>query len=296
MGREREIGVLRDQLKRMLDGQGRLVLVSGEAGIGKTTLVDDLTREAEAQGCLVLWGHAYDLSVTPPYGPWLEMLRLDPARTDGLLLLPTHVQDAQALAAVGSQDALFAAVGAFFQDVALQHPLVLVLDDLHWADQGSLDFLRFLARQIGDRRILLVATYRSDELHRHHPLYALLPLVTREAGAERLEVRRLDAEGHRSLITSHYTMNQEDAARLEHHLQAHAEGNPFFALELLRSLEEEGILQQIDGVWSLGDTTRVRIPPLLRQVIERRLVRLDDEVRSLLQVAAIIGQDVSLDL
>jgi ATP/maltotriose-dependent transcriptional regulator MalT len=296
VGRERELGALRDQLQRMLDGQGRLVLVSGEAGIGKTTLVERLSEDAESHGCLVLWGHAYDLSTTPAYGPWLELLRRVPAGKDELPPLPDFVQNTQALAAVSSQDALFAAIAAFFEDVAIQQPLVLVLDDLHWADQGSLDFLRFLARQIGACRILLVATYRSDELHRHHPLYNLLPLVIREAGAERLEVRRLDAAGHRSLIDGRYGLSVEDAVRLQRFLETHAEGNPLFALELLRSLEAEGILRTTDGGWSLGNLGSVRLPSLLRQVIERRLERLDDAARALLQVAAIIGQEVPLDL
>jgi DNA-binding CsgD family transcriptional regulator/uncharacterized tellurite resistance protein B-like protein len=295
VGREREIGLLRDQLRRVLDGHGRLVLVSGEAGIGKTTLVSDLARRAETRGCLVLRGHVYDLSVTPPYGPWLEMLRQYPGATVGLPPLPDLVQATPSQAA-GSQDALFSAVASFLQSVALRRPIVLVLDDLHWSDQGSLDFLRYLARQIDNHRILLLATYRSDELHRHHPLYAVLPLVVRESGAERLEVRPLDSEAHRALIASRYSMDDEDAARLEQYLQAHAEGNPLFALELLRNLEEEGVLRLVGDAWSIGDLAQVRIPPLLRQVIERRLARLGDRERSLLQVAAIIGQEVSLDL
>ncbi len=296
VGREREIGVLRNALRQMLDGQGRLVLVSGEAGIGKTSLVDNLTDAAEAQGCLALRGHAYDLSVTPPYGPWLELLRRYPAQSDGLPSLPPFVDDVGSLAAVATQEALFAAIATFFKAVALQRPLVLVLDDLHWADQGSLDFLRFLAREIGSERVLLVGTYRSDEIHRHHPMYALLPLVVREATAERLEVRRLNAEGHRALIESRYTLCTEDVDRLEQYLTDHAEGNPLYALELLRSLEEDGLLQRVDGGWLLGDIRPVRLPPLLQQVIERRLARLGTESHNLLQVAAIIGQDVPLDL
>ncbi|HEX5164139.1 MAG TPA: BREX system ATP-binding domain-containing protein [Thermomicrobiales bacterium] len=296
VGREREIGALRDQLRDVLDGHGRLVLISGEAGIGKTTLVANLADVAVAHGCLVLWGHAYDLSVTPPYGPWLELLRRYPAATNGLPLLPAVVEDGRSLATVGSQESLFATVATFFRAVANQTPLVLVLDDLHWADQASLDFLRYLARQISHDRILLLATYRSDEIHRHHPLFDLLPLLVRESGAERLEVHRLDAAGHRALVANRYTLPQVDTDRLVQYLELHAEGNPLFALELLRTLEDEGNLRQTDAGWSLGDAAQVRVPPLLRQVIDRRLARLGDNARSLLQVAAIIGQEVPLDL
>src|SRR4029078_11846977 len=135
-----------------------LVLVSGEAGIGKTTLVSALAARAEACGARVLWGHAYDLSVTPPYGPWVEILWQLPGGTDGLRQPPSFAYDAQSPSGIGSQDALFAAVAEYFKEVARRKPLLLLLDELHWADQGSLDFLRFLARQLSPHRILLVAT------------------------------------------------------------------------------------------------------------------------------------------
>lgn len=296
VGRERERTMLREQLDRALDGAGRLVLVSGEAGIGKTTLIDELASAAAARGCLVLWGHAYDLSVTPAYGPWVELLRRYPARAERLPAPPAFVEDVRSAAATGSQGALFSAAAEFFDDVACIQPLLLILEDLHWADQGSLDFLRFLARQISGRRILVVATYRSDELHRRHPLYALLPALVRESGVERLDVQRLDPDGSRALIASRYAIGGEDAGRIERYILAHAEGNPLFALELLRSLEEGGILRQSGDAWLLGDTDRVRLPTLLLQVIEGRLDRLGDETLSLLRVAAIIGPEVPLDL
>ena len=296
VGRERERDGLRSELARALSGRGRLVLVSGEAGIGKTTLIDDLASAATARGCVVLTGHAYDLSVTPAYGPWVELLLRYPANGDGLPAPPAFVEDVQVAAAAGSREALFSAAVAFFDEVARVQPLLLILEDLHWADQESLDFLRFLARQLKDRPILVIATYRSDELYRRHPLYTLLPVFVREAGAERLEIPRLDAEGSRALIASRYITDVEDAIRLEQYIWVHAEGNPLFAMELLRSLEEGGILRRTGAAWSLGDTDRVRLPTLLLQVIESRLARLGDEALSLLRVAAIIGQEVPLDL
>src|SRR6185437_8951267 len=150
---------------------------------------------------------------------------------------------------------------------------------------------RYLARQVADWRLLLVATYRSDELHRRHPLYTVLPLLVREAAAERLEVQRLDGAGHRALILDRYAIAEPDAVRLERYLDDHAEGNPLYAGELLRTIEEAGVLVEREHGWVLGDLARVRVPPLLRQVIEGRLTRLDDETRRLLQVAAVIGQE-----
>ncbi len=296
VGREREQAVLREQLDRMLAGQGGTVLVGGEAGIGKTTLVEDLSIVAEEQEVLVLWGHAYDLSVTPPYGPWLEIFRQYRSLTLGLPPLPTFVFDADELTKVGSQETLFADVADFLASVAREFRLMLVLDDLHWFDQASLDFFRYLARQVASQRILLVATYRSDELHRRHPLYTLLPLLVREAGAERVEVRPLTETGHRALIQSRYHLAELDEARLERYLEEHAEGNPLYAGELLRTLEEEGILTRGREGWNLGDLEQVRVPPLLLQVIEGRVSRFDEESQRLLGVASVIGQTVPMGL
>ncbi len=171
---------------------------------------------------------------------------------------------------------------------------MLVLDDLHWFDQASLDFFRFLARQVANQRILLVATYRSDELHRRHPLAPLLPLLVREAGAERVEVQPLGRSGHRALIRVRYALPSAGEERLEQYLGERAEGNPLYAGELLRTLEDEGVLAQKSGTWHLGDLEQVRVPPLLRQVIEGRLARLDEESQRLLGLASVIGQTVSL--
>ena len=296
VGRTREQAILRQCREAALAGQGSLLLVAGEAGIGKTTLVEQLSREAETGDMTVVWGRAYDLSVTPPYGPWLEMLRQCSELGGNWPAPPDFVSDVDALPKFGSEDTLFAAIAGYFHALADYRPLMLVLDDIHWADQASLDFLRSFARRIADHRILLVAIHRSDELHREHPLFSLLPLLVREAQAVRLDVRPLDEVGQRELIRSHYHLTAGDQRRLEEYLQTHAEGNPLYAGELLRSLEEEGVLISEGGEWRVGDLKQVRVPSLLRQVIERRLSRLGEETRQLLQVAAVIGQDVPLKL
>ncbi len=296
VGREREQAILQEQLDQMLSGKGGTVLVGGEAGIGKTTLVEDLSAVAEDAGVLVLWGHAYDLSVTPPYGPWVEIFQRYRSVGGELPPVPAFMFDAEELARVGSQESLFAALVEFFCAVAAQRPLVLVLDDLHWADSASRDLVRILARQASSLRLLLVATYRSDELHRRHPLYDVLPLLVREAGAERLDVGRLAGAGHVAFIAGRYSLPAADQNRLAAYLAAHGEGNPLYAGELLRTLEQDGALRQEDGRWQLGDLTNMRVPPLLRQVIDGRLNHLKQETRALLQVGAVIGQEVALDL
>ncbi|HEU5422727.1 MAG TPA: AAA family ATPase [Nitrolancea sp.] len=295
VGRAAEQRQLRLALEATLAGRGRVVLVSGEAGIGKTALVEDLAGQAAARGCLVLRGHAYDLSVTPPYGPWLEIFRAYQPLARDLPPLPAFVESAEELARAGSQEQLFAAVAEFFAAVAARRPLLLVLEDLHWADQASLAFLRVLARQVATQRILIAVTYRTDE-PRQHGLYPLLPLLVREAHAERLDVPPLDERGQRALVRGRYRLDEGDADRLERYLAAHAEGHPLFAQELLRTLEQERILRLEAARWRLGELARPRVPLLLRQVIEGRLARLDQATRQLLQIAAIIGQEVPLEL
>ena len=296
VGREREQSALRQALDDMLGGHGSLALVGGEAGIGKTTLVEWLAAEAEAAGVLVLWGRSYDLTVTPPYGPWLEVLRRCHTLGDGFPPLPKFIGDADELAKVGNQNTLFAAVSDYVHRLAGSRPLMLVIDDLHWADQASVELLRYLSRQLDLQPLLLVGTYRSDELRRAHPLYTLLPLIVRETGATRLDLPPLDEAGRRALIQSRYALPVADQNRLEHYLDERAEGNPLFAGELLRTLEEERVLQTHRDSWSLGDLVGHKVPVLLKQLIEGRLARLGPAANLYLSQAAIIGQDVPLGL
>ena len=295
VGREHEQRLLGEHLAAALGGQGRLVLVGGEAGIGKSALVAAAARAAAAHGALVLSGGCYDLTVTPPYGPWREFAAgYRPAA--GLPPLPGVLAGDEGIADAGGQGALFAQVRAFLASVAAARPVTVVLEDLHWADPASLDLLRFVARLVATVPLLLVATYRADELTRRHPLYHLLPVLVREAGAERLDLRRLDEAAVRRLVTARYPLPEPAAARLVAHLQAYAEGNPFYVRELLRALEEEGTLRPDGDGWALGDLARARVPQLLRQVIDGRVARLGEEARESLAVMAVIGQEVSLDV
>ncbi len=198
--------------------------------------------------------------------------------------------------AATSQAALLQQVLDFFAALAAEHPLLLLLDDLHWADPASLDLLRFLARSLADVPALLIATYRSDELTRRHPLYRLLPALVRESGAERLDLRALDRAAIGALVAARHPLPEVETERLADYLLARTEGNALFVGELLRALAEEGALRQADGRWALGQLAGVAVPALLRQVIDGRVGRLDEGAQRLLAVAAVIGQVVPLAL
>jgi len=294
VGRERELSVLRQHLDAALSGHGRLVLIGGEAGIGKTALADVACREAVEQGALVLVGRCYDLTETPPYGPWVEML-------DHLHALPDRSPTLRAVAVPSitrslSQEALFAQMRGFLAAIARERPLVVLLDDLHWADGASLDLLRFIARQIPASPILLLVTYRSDEISRGHPLYGLLPALVRETQAGRIDLHPLADDDVRALIDQTYHLPTGETDRLAVYLQKRAEGNPFFLGELLRTLQETTLVRTAARGWMLGALEQIRVPTLLRQVIDARLARLGAEAEDLLAVAAIIGQVVPLAL
>ncbi|HET8629090.1 MAG TPA: AAA family ATPase, partial [Thermomicrobiales bacterium] len=295
VGRERERALLREHLAAALAGEGGLVLVGGEAGIGKTALAEELGREAADRGALVLVGRCYDLSETPPYGPWLEAFARYPAGGD-LPPLPAPLAERGRLGPVAGRDALFGQVRDFLAAVAAARPLVLLLDDLHWADPASLDLLRVTARSLDDTPLLLLATYRSDELPAGHPLAALLPRLVREAQADRLDLAPLDEAAIGALVATRYALAEPDLARLVAYLHDHAEGNPFAAGEMLRALAEAQVLRAGAGGWALSDLAAAPVPPLLRQVIAERAARLGVEAARLLALAAVIGQEIPLAL
>ena len=296
-GREREQALLHERLLALREGHGGLVLIGGEAGIGKTTLAETLAYEATAGGLTVLIGRAYDLTETPPYGPWRDLFAHYRA-ADGGPSLPASFAPGGEAVAPASQAALFAATIAFFEELARQRSLLLLLDDLHWADSASLELLRALAHELVRLPLLILTTYRADELHRHHPLYNLVPLFMREARADLLNLRRLDRDHLRAIVRAQHHLPEAEEGRLIDYLRDHAEGNPFYTGELLRSLQETGLLRQGPGAdtWGLGDLTQARVPPLLRQVIDGRLARLTEETQQLLAIASTIGQGVSLTL
>lgn len=294
VGRAAEQIFLREELAAAIAGNGRLVVIGGEAGIGKTTLAQDLVREASAQDQLTLMGQCFDLSHTPPYGPWLDLFAGYPG--DSALPAPPSAFARGMLDRIADQAALFAEVRQFFACLAAARPLLLLLEDLHWADPASIELLRHVSRHARHWPLLIVGTYRIDEPSRGNAFYRLLPTLVREAAAYRLDLRQLDRAALSALISDRYALPDADLRRLTDYLQHHADGNPFFATELLRSVEEHLLIAHSGNTWVLGELDRVVVPRFLRQVIAGRVDRLDEAVREPLAIAAVIGQEVSLAL
>lgn len=293
-GRQRDQMLLRECLTDALDSRGGLVLVSGEAGIGKTSLIRSLALEAEEAGATVLTSACYDLTATPPYSPWLDLMTaLDGDRQR--LPVPGGTSDGQRHPAA-SHDALITEAFDLLATEASRRPLVLIIDDVHWADSASLDLLRYVSRHLDDLSLLLVATYRDTELDRQHPLRPLLPLLVRESRATRVGLRPLDDASVQDLVASRYALSSADRARLAAYLHARAEGNPLFIWETLKTLEEMELIVRTSSGWSVGNLSQTPIPPLVQQVIEGRLSRLDEQSRNLLAIASVVGQDIHLNV
>ncbi|MEZ4523448.1 MAG: AAA family ATPase [Thermomicrobiales bacterium] len=290
-GRERELEWLANQLEAALDGAGSLALISGEAGIGKSALLDAIASFAQRHEILILNGGAYDLTTPRPYALWIEVVSSvrDPEP-------PAFLTAAGSSNMAGSQAELFDAAVAYFMDLSADRPLLILLEDLHWADRESLDLLRAIARSLATRPALLVGTYRGDEIERDSWLARLRPHLVREARANQLDLSPLDQSSVREMVIARYGLDGQHRDRLVSYLYGRAEGNPLFTLELLRDLESSRHLRPDVDDWIIDDIESLPVPTFLRHLIQERLARLPDEIASRLAIAAVIGHEVPLEL
>jgi class 3 adenylate cyclase len=312
-GRAEDVERLTVAWKETVEGARRAVLVSGEPGIGKTRLVTEVVRIAHDRGAIVLWGRC-DEDLGAPYAPYAEALRqyvaacpadrvraeLGPLGGELVRIVPELSARVPGLAEPMRADAdterfrLFDGVADLLSEISASQPVVLVLDDVHWADKPSLVLLRHLLRSSTPMRLFVLATYRDTDLDRSHPLAEVLADLRRQPGVERLDLQGLD-EGEITSLMSKTAGHELDAPGLDlaHMLHTETEGNPFFVGEVLRHLAESGAIVQHDGRWTAG-LQGVGIPEGIREVIGRRLSRLSEDVNRALAVAAVIGPTFDL--
>ena len=318
-GRAAELGLLGEAFKAATAGEGRrVVLLAGEPGMGKTTLCTEFARAAHAQGGIVLYGRSEE-ELGAPYQPFAEALghfvahapldRLTEhvAEHGGELaaLVPGLGRRLGALPPAGSADPetqrfrLFAAVIGLLAAASADNPVVLVLDDLHWADRPTLTLLRHLVGAPVPMKLLLLATYRQHELTRGHPLTETLAALHREAGVTRLPLAGLDDVDVLALMESGAGHELTGGfVDLAHGLRRETDGNPFFVVQLLRHLAEGGwFYQDSAGQWrARGELSDLTLPETVREVVGHRVARLGDAADRLLSTAAVIGRDFDLDV
>jgi DNA-binding CsgD family transcriptional regulator/tetratricopeptide (TPR) repeat protein len=301
IGRADETARLHAALVRARHGQSSATVVAGEAGVGKTRLVAEFALDAQMDGVVVMIGGCIDLGEGGlPYAPVVEALRglarrADPDELESLLgpgraelarlvpdlASPTDVPADSAdaastsMSALSAQGRLFELLLGVLERLAVRAPVLFIVEDLHWSDRSTRDLLGFLVRNLRESALMLLLTYRSDELHRRHPLLPFLAELERTGRVERIELhpfdRRESAEQLRA-IAGH----DLDAALIES-IHARSNGNAFFAEELLVAAGEDG---------------RMELPPTLRDVLLARISTLAEPTQEFLRVASAAGQRV----
>jgi tetratricopeptide (TPR) repeat protein/transcriptional regulator with XRE-family HTH domain len=311
VARDIELDRLRAVLGAVVGGAGRLVFLAGEAGIGKTRLAQEGALIAREQGFLVATGCCYERERVIAYYPYLEALariyaaapaaiRAETPRRWGeishLLRDPGSETPATTTPARGPEDQLrlFWQVTGFLQAVAEAQPAALFIDDLHWADQASIDLLLHLARYTRASPILLLGTYRDDEVSDRHPLGEALRDLAHDQLSERIHLQSLSFGGARSLIVA--TLGEAAASEeFTQVLYDRTEGNPFFAHEVMRTLTESSDVLQHDGEWDLAAIKQLAIPESIRSGIAQRFRRLSPTAQGVLHAASILGQTFAFD-
>lgn len=302
IGRDSERAAFGELAARASAGQGRVVFVTGEPGVGKSAFVRDAAAAATGVGFGLLPGVALQWERGLPYGPFLSALRAgypgDALRDtvtrvapDLAALLPETGQAGPAADSPLERHRIARAFGELLRSAASEAPVLLVLEDLHWVDEASLALLQHLARAIADQRVLVLVTYRSDEVHRRHQLAPLVNELTRAGLADVIHLAPLDTQETRSLIEA--TLGGTGLGReVVDAIYARSEGNPFFTEELLKSLATSGAIVRSGAGWQRAGEMRLSLPGTLRDLVLARLERLGTGTRAALAAASVIGSRV----
>ncbi len=299
VGREAELAALSGAWADALDGRPRFAAVAGEPGIGKTSLARTTTAAAEQAGATVVWGRSHEQAGSAPLWLWVQVVRalVGAVEADGpglapgtdAVLAPLLVGTGPA-AGDGDPDAarlrLFDAVTRLLESASQHRPVLLVLDDVQWADADSLRLLDYLTTELGDSRVLVLLTYRAEDARPGTALAAALGGLARRPDTVRLSLSGLSA-GEVEQYTSRLTGHRLDPATIDL-LVDRTSGNPFFLGEMVRLLSSERRLGP-DDVRSLD------IPSGVRDVVRRRVDRLPEDSQAVLRVAAVMGREFTVD-
>ena len=315
--RTEEMNVLKEAVYRSVHGEGGLVFVHGEAGIGKTRLLREVGAYARSRGVQVLYGRCpalFRMDGVPPYIIWKEVIKdylgectpeqlyrvigfypaevakLVPELSLKLRTLPPSVQ----ISPEQEQNRLFEAVSQFIANISQETPLLVVLDDLQWTDSSSLLLLHYLARGIPGTPLLLLGAYRSTEVDAGHALTPILTDLNRERLLESVQLKRMSLDDVSEMIRS--ILEQEDVPEEFCKLiYDKTRGNPFFAEEVVKSLKEEGVIHREQNKWAFKDVSRIEFPESVKNVLKTRLGRLDEECLNVLTLASFTGNDFTFD-
>ncbi len=291
IGRNAELGQLESLVRECLGGRGRTALVSGEAGVGKTALLRESVKRARAVGARVLVSECTEIDARRPFGPFMDIARAA-NRVDTLPVAPRD-----AVMAGTDRYRLHSAFAALLGDLARERPIVIVIEDLHWADEASLELFPHLARKLRDVPLLLVGTYRSDELHRRHPLRPVLAELSRIHVADDVALHRLSEDDVAAFLREAMQLDRPPAVEFRRAMFETCEGNPLFMEEVLRALVERGDIELREGSWRrTKEVAQIVIPDTLRDAVLERFETLSADAQNVLLHAAVIGPRFDFDL
>jgi tetratricopeptide (TPR) repeat protein len=316
VGREAERDILKRALEQSLDGRGKIVLIGGAPGVGKTRIGSEIGAEASRRGMLTLIGSCYDRDDPVPFVPFVEILDAALAQTpDQAAFREALGNDAAEIARLlpqlrrlfpdipppmqlppeQSRRVLFSAVTDVIARLARSRPLLFLLDDLHWADDGTLLLLNHLAQLVPNAPVLVVGTYRDSELDTAGQFIKTLDELVRSHLLERLTLGGLSSSAVTDMLRA--LSGQAVPDSVAELFYSDTEGNPFFVEELFRHLVEQGKLFESNGAFRSdlrpGD---IDVPASLRLLIGRRLARLGENTVKTLGIAAVIGRSFTFDL
>ena len=313
VGRTAEMDLLQAALEEALSGRGRMVMLVGEPGIGKTRTAEVIATHAELHGARVLWGRMHEEPGAPPFWPWVQLIRSYVRLQETEKLRKELGYGAGAVAKIVPEvrsrlpdieqapvfeDAqegrfyLFDSLTTFLKNSAESAPLMLIIDNLHWADEPSLKLLQFLAHELGNARILVVGTYRDVELRRTHPLASALGDLSRERLFERIPLRGLSLDDVRRFIER--AAGIDPPAALVETVYSNTEGNPLFITEVIRLIVQEKAFEP--GAPPGTESWTFRIPEGVRDVIGRRLNTLSERCNQVLSVASVVGREFNAEV
>jgi ABC-type oligopeptide transport system substrate-binding subunit/DNA-binding SARP family transcriptional activator len=318
-GRDDELAFLAESWQLAEEGQGRLVLISGEAGVGKTLLVEEFANHLRSRGVRILWGNCYEYGRALPYQPVAEALgtvlaaltaeelRAFPSWSleEVARLVPEILEKRaglQAAAAISSDEQrsrLFDGVGRVLTGLSSSGTILVVFEDLHWASESTVQLVHYLARRLSDHPVLMLGSFRSEEVGLEHPLHALRRRLVRDGLAVTLRVSRLLPPAVEEIVTEMSGAGDE-VLPLAKRLYQETEGNPFFLIETIRGLFDAGSIRLEEGVWR-GDFAGISegalaLPISLSEAVEARVHNLSEDAQQAVCLAAVLGREFDFEL
>jgi predicted ATPase/class 3 adenylate cyclase len=308
-----ELTKLKAGYENALTSRSSLLALQGEAGVGKTRLMQELGVYAQSRGAVVLSGSTFERTLA--YAPWIEVARQYVAQVPGELLrrmlgprapeLVKLVPDivakvgttppAKPLGEQQDKIRLYEAVTQFFISICTESPLLLLFDDMQWADQSSLDLLEYFVRSTSNHRVLTACAYRPEDVQPNSPLHPSLMKFNRQRLLETIQVRNLGKEETVELIKQMFG-EQTITPEFADLIYERTGGNPFFVEEVLRSLVEDGTVFRTEKGWDRKPIRELRVPNTVRTILKSRLSKLDPETMSVLVLASVTGLEFDFEV